>query len=61
MGHTVTLLMDTVNTTGKVIRMDKHFAGVDWGWVRKVTHIENPYDGRDVSILISSPWNFLLM
>ncbi|GFY40791.1 hypothetical protein TNIN_13071 [Trichonephila inaurata madagascariensis] len=44
MTQAINLLRDMVSMTEKVTRMDKHMTGVDWMWVRSVTHIKNPYE-----------------
>lgn len=48
MAHTVALLREAVQASEKVTRMDKFLAGADWGWVHKVTQIENPYEKKGV-------------
>ncbi|GFT13097.1 hypothetical protein NPIL_200753 [Nephila pilipes] len=55
MTQAVNLLRNVVNMNEKVIRMDKHMTGVDWMWVRSVTHIKNPYEKmKDVQTEVPS-------
>ncbi|KAF8792875.1 Sodium/hydrogen exchanger 7 like protein [Argiope bruennichi] len=58
MTQAVNLLRDAVSMTEKVTRMDKHMTGVDWMWVRSVTHVKNPYsDEKDMSANIPATFD----
>ncbi|GIY88294.1 uncharacterized protein CDAR_553151 [Caerostris darwini] len=58
MTRAVNLLRDAASMTEKATRMDKYMKGVDWMWVRSVTHVKHPYENiMDTSADIPSTFD----